>query len=181
MNRAVKQFLMAAFLALAAGLAAATAFEPKSFDQLVAEADIIFVGTATTASTRKLPAGAIVTDISFGGVEFIKGRAADGTIALMVAGGSVGGKTFEIRGLPRFRFDVPYLVFVQGNGKTIFPVLGGDQGMFQVKADASGARQVFNAHGQPVASPSVLQAVGLEAPASVPLETFLQAIRSRLP
>lgn len=180
--RQARQFLIAAFLALAAGLAWATAFEPKSFDQLVVEADAIFVGTAATAAARKLPEGAIVTDVSFTRVQVLKGSFADSSVTLMTAGGSVGGETFEIRGLPRFRVDVSYLVFVQGNGTTIFPVVGGDQGMFQVKTDeATAASLVFNARGLPVASPSVLQAVGLQAPSPIPLAAFLDAIKRRLP
>ena len=175
-------FLVTAFLALAAGLAWATAFEPKNFDQLVAEADAIFVGTASAAAARKLPEGAIVTDVSFTRLQVIKGNVSDSSLTLMTAGGSVGGETFEIRGLPRFRMDVSYLVFVQGNGTTIFPVVGGDQGMFQLKTDAATAASlVFNARGLPVASPSVLQSVGLQAPAPIPLADFLAAIKRRLP
>ena len=140
-------FLVTAFLALAAGLAWATAFEPKNFDQLVAEADAIFVGTASAAAARKLPEGAIVTDVSFTRLQVIKGNVSDSSLTLMTAGGSVGGETFEIRGLPRFRMDVSYLVFVQGNGATIFPVVGGDQGMFQLKACRWQARRCCSPWG----------------------------------
>jgi hypothetical protein len=100
----------------------------------------------------------------------------------MVMGGSIGGETFEIRGLPRFQLGVIYLVFSQGNGTTIFPVLGGDQGMFQVQPDAvTGVMQVLSFRGAPVTYPSVLQALSQATPAPIPLVDFIQAVRSRLP
>lgn len=178
----VFKLLMAIFLAVSAGASLAASFEPKSFDQLVAEADEIFIGTAATAAPRKRAEGGIVTDVAFTNLQVVKGNAASTAITLMTMGGTVGGETFEIRGLPKFQIGITYLVFSQGNGTTIFPVVGGDQGMFQVKPDAAtGASLVFNSRGMPIVSQSVLQAVSLQAPSSVPLAVFLQAVRSRLP
>jgi len=178
----VLAWFMAMFLAVSAMPGLATSFEPKNFDQLVAEADEIFVGTATTAVSRKLAAGGIVTDVAFTNLQILKGNPTSASISLMHMGGSVDGETFEIRGLPGFRIGVAYLVFSQGNGTTIFPVVGGDQGMFQVKPDAvTGESLVFNSRGMPIVSPSVLQAVSLPAHTPVPLAVFLQAIRGRMP
>lgn len=175
-------FLAAAFFAASAGPVWATSFEQKNFDQLVGEADEIFVGTATAAAPRKLAAGGIVTDITFTNLQVLKGNAASTAITLMTMGGTVGVETFEIRGLPKFQIGITYIVFSQGNGTTIFPVVGGDQGMFQVKTDAAtGETLVFNSRGMPITNQSTLQAMSLQTPSSVPLAIFLQAIRSRLP
>lgn len=175
-------WLMAVFLAVSAVPGLAASFEPKNFDQLVLEADEIFVGTAATAVPRKRAQGGIVTDVVFTNLQVFKGNAANTAITLMTMGGTVAGETFEIRGMPKFQIGITYLVFVQGNGTTIFPVVGGDQGMFQVKPDAAtGESLVFNSRGMPIVSQSVLQAVSLPAPSPVPLATFLQAVRSRLP
>lgn len=174
--------LMAVILTVSVTPGSATSFEPKSFDQLVAEADEIFVGTAAIAAPRKRAEGGIVTDVTFTNLQILKGNAANTAITLMTMGGSVGGETFEIRGLPKFQIGITYLVFVQGNGTTIFPVVGGDQGMFQVKLDAvTGESLVFNSRGMPIVDQSVLQAVSLQSPSSVPLAVFLQAVRSRMP
>lgn len=172
--------IVAVFLIASAVPGFAAAFEAKNFDQLVAEADEIFVGTATAASPHKRAEGGIATDISFTNLQILKGGSASTQITLMTMGGTVDGETFEIRGMPKFQIGVTYLVFAQGNGTTIFPVVGGDQGMFQVKPDATGDSQVFNFRGLPIVSTSVLQAVSLQAPAPVPLAVFLQAVRSRL-
>lgn len=178
----VFKLLMAIFLAVSASSGLAASFEPKSFDQLVAEADEIFIGTAAAAAPRKRAEGGIVTDVAFTNLQVVKGNAANTAITLMTMGGTVGGETFEIRGLPKFQIGITYLVFSQGNGTTIFPVVGGDQGMFQVKPDAAtGASLVFNSRGMPIVSQSVLQAVSLQAPSPAPLAVFLQAVRSRLP
>lgn len=180
--RRIFTLVMAVFLAVSAMPGLAASFEPKKFDQLVAEADEIFIGTATAAVPRKLAAGGIVTDVTFTNLQVLKGNTANTAITLMTMGGTVGGETFEIRGMPKFQIEIIYLVFAQGNGTTIFPVVGGDQGMFQIKPDAvTGASLVFNSRGMPIVSPSVLQAVSLQAPSSVPLAVFLQAVRSRLP
>ena len=175
-------FLMGAFLVMSAGLGWATSFEQKNFDQLVAESDEIFAGTVSTAAPRKLAAGGIVTDVVFTNLQVLKGNTANTSISLMTMGGTIGTETFEIRGLPKFQIGVTYVIFSQGNGTTIFPVVGGDQGMFQVKADAAtGESMVFNSRGMPITNPSVLQALSLQTPSPAPLAIFLQAIHSRLP
>ena len=174
--------LMAIFLAVATTPGLAVSFELKDFAQLVAEADEVFVGTAAVAAPRKRAEGGIVTDVTFTNLQVLKGNAADMAITLMTLGGTVDGETFELQGMPKFQLGVTYLVFSQGNGTTIFPVVGGDQGMFQVKPDAvTGESLVFNSRGMPILSQSVLQAVSLQAPSPVPLAVFIQAIRSRLP
>lgn len=181
MQRAYKLFL-AIFLAVSAMPGWAVSFEPKNFDQLVAEADEIFIGTAATAASRKRVEGGIATDVTFSNLQVVKGNAANTAITLMTMGGTVGTETFEIRGLPRFQIGTTYLVFSQGNGTTIFPVVGGDQGIFQVKPDAvNGASLVFNSWGMPIVNQSVLQAVSLQVPSPVPLATFLQAVHNRMP
>ena len=175
-------FLTAAFLIVSAGLGWATSFEQRNFDQLVAESDEIFVGTASDAVSRKLATGGIVTDVTFTNLQIVKGNTANAAITLMTMGGTIGAETLAIRGVPKFQIGSTYVVFSQGNGTTIFPVVGGDQGMFQVKADAAtGESLVFNSRGMPITSPSVLQAVSLQTPSSVPLAIFLQAVRGRLP
>ncbi len=182
--------LLIVFFAVQAEPSFGISFEPKEFDQLIAEAEQIFVGTATATKSRKLPAGAIVTDVTFTNLQVLKGNAGDAQFALMVLGGAVGGEKFEVPGIPRFVMGVTYLVFSQGNGTTIFPVVGGDQGMFQVKQDpGTNESFVFDSRGKPVANQSVRRAMpALSAPSQdpppspspIPLDVFVQAVRSRL-
>lgn len=188
--RRVFIFVMLAVSVLAPKSGFGISFDPKEFDQLVAEAEQIFVGTVTGTTSRKLPAGAIVTDVIFTSLQLLKGSTSNTEISLMVLGGTVGAETVEVSGMPRFQTGITYLVFSQGNGTTIFPVVGGDQGMFQIKLNpVTGENILLNSRGMPVVSQSVLHAVAAVAaplqdaqpvPPPIPLEVFLQAVRSRL-
>jgi len=186
------QLIVSALLliTLGTGLAHGTTFPPKDFDQLVGEAEQIFVGTVTGTQSRKKPTGGIVTDVTFGNLRMVKGSDA-GTITLEALGGTVGRETLRVAGVPVFQMGMRYLVFMAGNGTTIFPVVGGHQGVFQVTQDqASGAEVVLDANGGPIRSSSVQRAIGrgvgvqrevrLAAPAPIPLDTFVQAITDRL-
>jgi len=181
--------LALAVAATAPGRGFGASFLQRDFDQLVGEADEIFLGTVTRLESRKAASGAILTDVTFSEREVLKGPSGAGDFVLVVLGGTVGGETLAVPGLPAFELGLTYLVFVKGNGTTIFPVVGGPQGLFQVRRDpVTGARTVLDARGLPVRSPSVLGAVQAPtrgqaplAPAPpIPLDAFVGAIRARL-
>ena len=184
----VLAWVMWVLLGLSSGPGFGVSFESKDFDQLVAESEQIFVGTASGATARRHPGGAIVTDVSFSGVQVFKGNAGNAETSLMIAGGTLGADTFALPGMPRFQIGVTYLVFAQGNGTTIFPVVGGDQGMFQVRTDAvTGENLVFDSRGLPIRNATVRQAMAADfavpqdpTPVPIALEVFLRGIRSRL-
>lgn len=186
----VVSWFLAVLLAMPIAPAFGTSFAPKNFDQLVGEAEEIFVGTVSAATSRKLPTGGIVTDVAFTNLQVLKGNTANTEITLMVLGGTVGEETLVIRGVPKFQMGITYLVFVEGNGKTIFPVVGGDQGMFQIRRDpATGEDRVFNSRGMPITSvtagpdatvSSATTGGGEQMPVPVTLGAVLQAIKDRL-
>lgn len=189
MKRALA-WVMWVLLGLSSGPGFGVSFESKDFDQLVAESEQIFVGTASGATARRHPGGAIVTDVSFSGVQVLKGNAGNAETSLMVAGGTLGTETLALPGMPRFQIGVTYLVFAQGNGTTIFPVVGGDQGMFQVRTDVvTGESLVFDSRGLPIRNATVRQALAADfaapqdttpVPPPIALEVFLRGIRSKL-
>jgi hypothetical protein len=152
-----------------AGPASAAVFAVKHFEELVGEAELIFVGTVTGESAQKLPAGLIVTDVSFSASHVLKGGAGGSTVVLRVVGGTVGRETLEIPDVPRFRPGGRYVVFVKGNGRSVFPVVGGTRGLFQVVWDpARSADVVRDALGRPLSDPVV------------PLAAFLGAVEEEL-
>ena len=170
-----------------AGLVWGDSFIQKNFHQLVVEAEQIFVGTVTASQSRKLPTGAIVTDVTFSSLRVLKGSVAPGDLVLIVLGGSVDGETLKLGGFPEFRLGVTYLIFSKDNGTVIFPVVGGTQGLFQIKRDPTTAEElVFNAHGMPITSPTVTDAISastpgpLHPPSPLTLDAFVQAIKNRL-
>ena len=190
--RLLVSHLLAA-LALAALPARATTFEPLGFDQLTARAEQIFVGTVTAANPTRTARGMIVTDFVFTNLEGVKGEVAAKATSLRMAGGTVGRQTLTIPGAPTFRVGERYLVFVEGNGKVLFPTLGGPQGIFRMKYDAEKSRTVvLDYGGQPVASlpnPTPLAARPKEASPRTDFaaqqeqftqEAFVAEIRKRL-
>lgn len=188
MGRVLIPFLWV-LLTIPAGLAWGTTFAAKNFDQLVTEAEQVFIGTVTATQSRRLASGAIVTDVTFSSLRVLKGGGALEEIVLQVLGGTVGDETLRMAGVPEFGMGVRYLVFSKGNGTVIFPVVGGDQGLFQVKRDpTTGVDLVFDATGMAITSASVREALGMPGfekhglgpPSPVPLEAFSQAIKARL-
>ena len=173
-------------LPLLHGQARAATFAEKNLAQLVTEAEQIFVGTVSSLQSRKLPNGAIVTDVRFSDLQVIKGDGAD--IVLLVLGGEVDGVRLEISGLPRFQLDTRYLVFSQGNGKDMFPVVGGPAGFFQIMAGTAGGSSIAltssgialgRAIAADVQDSASLPAQGASQP-PVTLELFLAAIKAKL-
>lgn len=128
----------------------AATFVVKNFEALVAEAEQIVVGTATGATAQKLGGGTIVTDVTLVTSHVLKGPAA-AVVILRVVGGTVGDETMEVAGVPQLQPGRRYIVFVKGNGRAMFPVVGGSHGLFRVVRDpALDTDVVLNAHGMPL-------------------------------
>jgi len=150
MKLAVSHLL--ALIALVAFPSHATTFEPLGFDQLTTRAEQIFVGTVTAAMPARTARGMIVTDFEFADLEGVKGTVASKT-SLRMAGGTVGRNSLTIPGAPTFRVGERYIVFVEGNGRVLFPTLGGPQGIFRVQVDNAKSRTtVLDYNGHPFAT-----------------------------
>lgn len=161
-------------------------FVGKSLAQLLGEAEQIVVGTVTATQAQRLPTGLTVTDVTIAVERVLKGDAPD-PFVLRHAGGTVDGVTLTVRGAPEFRVGRRYVVFVTGNGTSAVPVVGGEQGLFQVVPGPSGAADVvLSARGLWIPNAAVL---GLPAPpaaakrdpaAPLTLPVFLEAISTEL-
>jgi len=179
-------------LTLGAPSLEAISFQPKSFDELADEAEQIFIGTVRGATSRRTDKSAIVTDYTFGDLEVIKGDAPEPRASITMLGGTVGNESMTIPGAPDFVIGVRYLVFVAGNGSVIFPVVGGHQGIFQVRPDPqTGGSHVYDYSGRAIidlpASKGTLSNRGVQsspsgsdgsaAPTAISTEAFVRAIR----
>jgi hypothetical protein len=127
--------------------AAATTVIAKSFGDLCAEADLVFVGTVTAsesgwADTAKQ---AIQTRVTFGDLTWLRGTPRP-SITLRFAGGSVDGLSEEIAGMPRFAVGDRVVMFAR-DGDYVSPIVGFHQGLYRVVAGA-----VVDAAGNPVTS-----------------------------
>ncbi len=152
--------LAAAAIALAflAGIAAAPDASaltvlPRDFDALVAQAETVFKGTVTGQESAWTGEGQnrhIVTRVTFQVLETYKGIAASSQ-TLEFLGGTVDDKTLLVPGMPKFSVGETAVLFAVGNGQQICPLVGAYQGRFQVRRDATTAREHIYTHdGRPV-------------------------------
>jgi hypothetical protein len=189
MNSLFRLFLAA--LATASSAAHAATFEPLDIDQLSTRADQIFVGTVSGSTSGRTFRGAVVTDFTFVDVEPIKG-ASPATIDVRMFGGTAGDETVQVAGAPAFRVGERYVVFIAGNGRAMFPTLGGPAGIYPVRSDPLTHQQkVYEYGGRPlIALPSGVEpsarpkelAPREYAPAAegMDLATFVAEIRKRI-
>jgi hypothetical protein len=188
------RLLAAALCATAAFSAArATTVIPPTFDELVAQAELIFDGTVTDVKSQWIGEGAQRHIVSFVTVQVqdpIKGTPGE-SYTLRMLGGTVGEETMEVSDSPKFRVGDRDILFVENNGKQFIPLVGIMHGRFHVERDnATGADMVLTDNGSALSN---VQTLGREDAAGAskgavtnaverPLdaESFKAAIRSKL-
>ena len=130
-------------LLLALPAARATTVIPPTFDELVANAEMIFEGTVMTIRSEWTGQGSdrhIVTYVTFKIEDSIKGSLGD-TYTIRMFGGTVDGQTIEVTDAPRFKTGDRDILFVEHNGTQFIPLVGIMHGRFHVQADANGANE----------------------------------------
>jgi hypothetical protein len=151
---------------------------PRSFDELVQLADTVIVGTVTAVRSEMTdtPTQGIISLVTLSQLQVVKGAALEGDYTLQVPGGVVGRYAEDYPGLPMFRVGQRYVLFVRGNRRDFFPVVGVNQGVFRVLTDAAG-RQVVVRDDAAAENPA-LSALTAVAPG---LDQFIRDIQARLP
>lgn len=154
---------------------------PKTFHQLVAEAELIVVGTVSRVDGTRIPEGPIVSDVTLTVLKIAKAiRPTPGTIVVRVLGGEVGGTSLMVPGAPRFRPGETVLLFIRGNQREMFPFVGVQQGVFSVRRDSAlGIERVFDWQGRPVLGLNGGAVTGDGAApesAAIPLDDLLRAV-----
>jgi len=180
-------------LAFAALSSNAATFEALDFDQLSTRAEQIFIGTVVASTPVTTARGEIVTDFAFRDLETVKGAVQGAEASVRMLGGNDGARFVHVPGAPTFRVGQRYLVFIEGNGRVMFPTLGGSQGVFRMELDkASGRTMVLDYGGRPVttlpsgsgllARPKAVTATTDYAPQAVPFtkEAFVAEIEKRI-
>lgn len=157
----------------------------RSFSELVSQAEFIVVGTISQMQSLRLPDGAIVTDLTLGILESMKGDTLPGSIlTLRMLGGTVGDTQLLVAGAPQFRPGQTVLLFVRGNTREMFPFVGVQQGVFHVgPAEPPGAAHVLDWLGQPVTGirdDEVLVDPGGAETTAISVDEFLREIQRRL-
>jgi hypothetical protein len=123
----------------------ATTVIPMSFEQLVAESEIIFRGVVVDARSRLVDGTErplIVTDVSFRSLNVLKGNPS-AIVVLSFLGGTVGDQWLHVSDMPQFSVGDRDVVFASPSRREVSPIVGFMQGRFRIVTDpASGAEAV---------------------------------------
>ena len=140
-----------------ASVAHATSVVAPTFAELVAEADCVVRGTVTAVEVRSVATtrgNALRTLVTLDIQECAKGTAPR-QLTLTLAGGTLGGKSTAIAGMPQFQVGDREILFVQGNGRQFCPMVGLYHGRYRVLAEAATGRDyVARDNGVPLTATS---------------------------
>ncbi len=124
-----------------------TTVPPLFHSEIVQAAQQIVEGQVTRIETRIEESGATIrTYVTLEGLDVAKGEKID-RLTLRLEGGTVGKRTLAIARMPKFKLGHRYLVYVAHNKKALSPIVGLDQGVFEVTRKA-GRRVLRNTQNQ---------------------------------
>ncbi len=146
-------------LLLLAAPASATTVAPVSLAELSVAADLVVEGWVAAVESRDEPGG-IFTYVTLDGLRVLHGSHPSPALKLRFAGGEVAGAAQHIAGMPSFLVGERVLLFVRGNGTRLCPLVGWQQGRFDVVRDpTTGAEYLTDGRGHPVVSVDDREAV----------------------
>lgn len=186
-----RHVLFVLFLSTAA--TQATTYIKLTFDGLCDRTELVFAGTVALVEYARNPENQnIYTFTTFEDIHWIHpGDPSDqrDTYTLRLLGGTAGGETLIVHGMPRFEIGSEYVVFVRGNNHYVCPVVGGRQGCFRILQD-DGQRRVVTYDNRPVVGVEAGDIVVPTNPpqaerrnadrASISLDTFIAEIEAGL-
>lgn len=132
--------------------ASGTSVIAPSFEQLVGRADLVFTGQAVAqrAEWKDINGrNSIVTLITFRVEQVHKGQAGR-TVTLQFLGGQVGDVALEVAEMPKFGAGERAVLFVEGNGASVSPIIGFYHGRFPLRKDATGRDSIRKHDGEPL-------------------------------
>jgi hypothetical protein len=116
---------------------------PRTFAELVERADCVLIGTVMQVTTAVGAEGEkIYTYVTLADLDVLKGEVPDTSYVLRVRGGVVDTQAEVYPGLPQLEAGGRYILFVQGNFRDLFPVVGLRQGVFRVGWDSARQQEV---------------------------------------
>ena len=151
--------LVCALAAAAPAAVRATSFEPLTFNDLVTQADVIFIGDVVdvrpyTVQTRERTI--VKTRVTFSVSDPLYG-----TSSIVEVFDFLGGETAElgmrVAGMPTFAVGDRRVVFARRD-RSINPIVGFTQGLMKVTRDAGGVDRVLTIEGASVARLSDVRA-----------------------
>jgi hypothetical protein len=183
------RLLLVAAVAAILPAARATTVIPPTFDELVAQAEIIFQGDVTDVKSEWVGEGAqrhIMSYVTFRVEESLKGSPGQ-SYTIRMLGGTVDGETMGVSDAPKFKVGDKDILFVQNNGSQFIPLVGIMHGRFHVRTNAGGQQIVTDNQDEPVKNVghlgramSLTSALTSAEEADVSAASFKDAVRSKL-
>jgi len=124
--------------------ARATTVVAPSFEELVAQADVVFEGEVFDTRARvsaERDGSPIVTDVYFRIAKTLKGASAP-TIVLQFLGGEVGDVGFKVDGIPTFVRGDRDVIFADTSARVVSPIVGMMHGRVRITADGADRQDI---------------------------------------
>jgi hypothetical protein len=160
------------------------------FNTLVSQADYVVravVKSVTPEWREHKGEKFIVSKIELEVQEVIKGTPPT-PLVLDIVGGKIGDEELKVEGAPTFLVGDEDILFVQGNGHQIYPLVAMMHGRYPIFRDAkTGEKLVLRSNGMPLYSEqdvslpmNKLSAAKAQDPAAKPMtaDSFIQKIRA---
>jgi hypothetical protein len=164
----------------------ATTVIPPTFDELVAQAEVIFEGVVTNVKSEWVGEGAqrnIVSYVTFKVEDAVKGQPGQ-SYTIRMLGGTVDGETMAVSDAPKFKVGDKDILFVENNGSQFIPLVGIMHGRFHVKRDQAGKEIVTNNEEEPVKNVARLgraeEMAGSDTEANLTAADFKAAVKTKL-
>lgn len=118
----------------------------KDFGDLVSESDGIIQGTVTSIESRYDADKEIYTFVTLDSIEPVHGKYDRKQLGLRLKGGNIDGDILNVHGSPSFEIGESVVLFLNGNGTNIVPIVGWTQGTFEIEYDATTQEKVVKDH-----------------------------------
>lgn len=136
---------------LVSAVAYATTYESVTFEQMVRQADVIFIGDVIDVvpfEVRRASGRSIKTRVTFRVVDPIYGARATVEVFEFL-GGTIGDVTMQVAEMPTFARGDRRLMFARRE-RSINPIVGFSQGLMKVSRDIRGVDRVLTHDGYPI-------------------------------
>jgi hypothetical protein len=129
----------------------ATTVNPPEFPDLVNQSDyIVRAVVKSVVSEYASPGGRkIITKVELDVKEVVAGTPPR-PLVLQVMGGKVGDREMILEGAPEFKVGDEHILFVQGNGRQVYPLVAMMHGVYPVKRETGGREFMARSNAIPL-------------------------------
>jgi len=129
----------------------ATTVRPPEFGELVNQSDYIVraVVKAVDSAYASPESRRIITKVELEVIEVIAGEPPQ-PLVLRLMGGKVGEREMILEGAPRFVAGAEHILFVQGNGRQIYPLVAMMHGVYGIQREADGREFITRSNRVPL-------------------------------